>query len=161
MQGDHLSINHHVDRSIQMKVDAAYFLNFGQGMLDVSAIVKAGQITDQAEAADGSPANIFDQAVVGVCRGSDHHGSAGELAVVKGEEQTGPAVDMLAAIRAQGKGATAEARETEEDGGLIPDFAPVAETTGAERGHIRGKTDTENIDVVENPVFVAQTQDVT
>src|SRR5215813_8694706 len=125
MEGNHLSINHHVDRSIQMKVDSAHFLNFGQGMLNVSAIVKAGQVTDQAEAADGSPANIFDPAVVCVCRGSDHHGSAGELAVVEGEEQTGPAVDMLIAIRAQRERATAEARETKKDGGLVPDFAPV------------------------------------
>src|SRR5215471_16905456 len=129
-------------------------------MLNVSAIIKAGQITDQAEAADGSPANIFDQAVVCVCGGSDHHGSAGELAVVEGEEQTGPAVDMRIAIRAQREGTTAEARETEKDGGLVPDFAPVAETTGAECGHIRGKADTENIDVVENPLFVTQTEDV-
>src|SRR5215467_3067634 len=121
MEGDHLSINHHVDGSIEMKVDAVYFANLGQRMLNVSAIVKAGQVTDKTEAADGSPANIFDQAVVCVCSGSDHHGAAGELAVVEGEEQTGPAVDVLVAIRAQGEGATAKASETEEDGGLIPD----------------------------------------
>ena len=56
-------------------------------MFDVRTVVEFGKGSKQSDASDGSPADKFDEAVGGVGIGSDEHGAASVLAVVKSEKQ--------------------------------------------------------------------------
>ena len=64
-------------------------------MMNVRAGEEARQSPDQAEAADGAPADVFDQAVGGIGVGGDHHAAAGEFAVVESEEEDGIAIPFF------------------------------------------------------------------
>jgi hypothetical protein len=98
MQGNHFPIDHYVHCFLQMEFDAASLTNLGQRVLDMSAIVEAGQVPDESDSSNRPPPHEFDEAIVRICGWSDHHGPAGKLGVVEGEEQTRAAVNLLVAV---------------------------------------------------------------
>src|SRR6266487_3749082 len=110
-------------------------------MPDVGSVIESGQISNQSDASDRAPADIFDQAIVGFRGGRDHHGATSELGIVEGQEQTRAAVDCLISIRSQRKRPALESRETDKDGGLVACFSPAAETALAQGSDVGGKTD--------------------
>src|SRR5581483_9947874 len=117
-----------------MEIDPPGGTALGQRMVDVRPIIQSRQVADQSRAPDRAPADVFNQAIVDCCFGSNHHGAARKLAVVKGQEQTGPAVDTLSAINPQRKRPAPETGKTDENGSLISQFPPRAETP---RSHCR------------------------
>src|SRR3954463_953904 len=161
MQREHFAVNHDVHRRVELEINTANFTHLCKWMLNVRAIVKARQVSDQSDAPDRTPANIFDQAVIGVGCGGDHHGAASELAVVEGEKKARPAVDIRLSIHFQGKRTTAKPRQANEDCGLITRLSPGAEPASAQGRYIGGKANTENVDVTENPIFVSQAKNIT
>src|ERR1700683_4063233 len=60
MQGQHLSVNHHLRRGFEIELDAARGLALSQRMFNMRAVVEAGQIANQPQASDRSPTNVFD-----------------------------------------------------------------------------------------------------
>jgi len=143
-----------------MKVNSAYFANFRQWMLNMSAVVKRGQVADKSDAPDRPPSYEFDQAVVHFGGWGNHHSAAGEFAVIEGQEKAGATVNVAFAVNAERKRATPESRQAEKDGGLIPDLTPIAEAARPQGGYVGGKSDAENIDVVEHAIFVGETKHV-
>src|SRR5271168_3830143 len=93
--------------------------------------VRAGEETrqgpDEAEAADGAPADVFDEAVGGIGVGSDHHVAAGELAVVEGEEKRAIAVPFCCFSEAVRIREVLELHEAREDAEDVAEFAPALE----------------------------------
>src|SRR5579862_462057 len=57
---EYFPVNHDVNWAIQIEFDAVDRLAFRKRMLDVGAVVESGQIADQAETPDRSPAHVFD-----------------------------------------------------------------------------------------------------
>src|SRR5450432_440586 len=92
MQGQNLAIHHHVHGRIQIKLHARRRFALRQRMLNMGSIIKRRQVSDQPQSPDWSPADVFDQSTVYFSIGRDHHGAAGELAVVEGKEKAGPPV---------------------------------------------------------------------
>src|SRR5260221_13659785 len=59
MQGEDFAVDHHIDRRIQVEIDAPHFPYFGQRMLNVSSVVKLWKILNQADASDRPPSDEF------------------------------------------------------------------------------------------------------
>src|SRR3984893_8525335 len=86
-QREHFAIHHDVHGSIAMEINALRRPPFGQAMVDVRTVIEPRQIADQPEAPDRAPAHVFDQSIVDLSFGSNHHGAAGVLAIAEGQEQ--------------------------------------------------------------------------
>ena len=129
-------------------------------MLDVRAVVEPGQIADQTQPADRSPANVFDQTVVDLGLGGDHHGATGKFAVVEGEEQAGTAIEILFVVDPQRERTAVETGQRKENRSDVSELSPGAETASAQSGHIGGKAHAQQIDVVNHAAAMAQAQDV-
>src|SRR6266498_6077384 len=140
MQREHLAIDHDIDGSIQLKLNAPRSLSLSQRMLDVSAVIQAGQIADETQSPDRSPANVFHQPVPDFGLGRNHHRATSELAVVESDEQAWAVVKTLFALHSDWKWTAIEACEGEEDGCDISQFAPSAKAARAKRCDIRGKS---------------------
>jgi hypothetical protein len=65
MQRDHLAIDHYIDRTIEMKINATDFTDLGQRVPRMGAVVQARQVADQTHTPNWSPADVLDQSVVG------------------------------------------------------------------------------------------------
>ncbi len=108
MKGQHLTVDHHVDRGIEFELDPAYGLALGKAVLNVCAIVETAQVADQAKPSDRAPADVFDQAVIDLGSGGDHHRPTRELAVIEGQEQTAAIVTLRFSLDAKRKWAAVE-----------------------------------------------------
>ena len=64
MQGQHFAIYHHIHGRVQIECHPLHRFSFSQRMLNVRAIVKLWQVSDQPPPADGAPANIFNQPAI-------------------------------------------------------------------------------------------------
>src|SRR5436305_629860 len=113
-----------------MKIDTSGRAAFRQRMVDVRPIIQSRQVADQAGAADRSPADVFNQAIVDLGFGSDHHRTPGKFAVVETQKKTRPAIDVLRAINPQRKRPPHKSSKTDENGSLVSEFSPSAETPG-------------------------------
>src|ERR1700675_4937390 len=129
-------------------------------MMNVSAVVECRQVTDQSQPSDGPPAHVFDESIVDVCSGRDHHGSASELTIVESQKQAGTAVNLCPPIDAHREGPAAETSQRNENGGLITEFSPSAEMPRPQGSDVRGKPHGQQIDVVKNSFRVTQSQNV-
>src|SRR5579863_7457841 len=103
-------------------------------MFEVAAVVESWQSAQSAEAADGSPADKFDQAVGRIGVGSDEHGAAGVFAVVEGEKQAAASVPLSFIVGTQMESAALELRQADENAEQIAEVAerlkrPVGERT--------------------------------
>src|SRR5437588_1168898 len=130
-------------------------------MLYVSAVVKTGQIADQANSSDRTPAHILDQSVINPGFRGDHHFSASELAVIEGEEETSAAIKFALALRAHRKWTAVEPGQGQENRGEVAQLSPVAEATRTQSRHICREADTEQIHVMNHTSAVTQAHDVT
>ena len=110
MHCDDLAIHHHIDRAVEMEINPPDLADFGQRMPGMRAVIKCWQVADQTYTPNWSPADVFDQSVVGRGIWSNHHGAAGKFAVVESKKQAGPTVDARLSIDAQRKWSSAEAR---------------------------------------------------
>src|SRR5882762_6917566 len=106
-------------------------------MVDVRAIIQSGQIANQSDAPNRSPADKLDQSVVYLSPWSDHHGAAGEFAVAESKEQTRPTINFLFAIYLQWKRPPSETCQANKDGRLVANLSPTAETASTQCSHIR------------------------
>src|ERR1700691_2976303 len=100
-------------------------------MLDVSAVVKAGQIANESDSPDRAPANIFDETVVDLGFRSNHHRSPGELAVAKSQKQAAASVIIPRAVDSNRKRASVESRERQKNRCLISNLSPRTDPPGA------------------------------
>ena len=111
--------------------------------------VRAGEETrqspDEAEAADGAPADVFDQAVGGIGVGSDHHVAAGEFAVVEREEEGGLAILFFFFREAMRESEMFELHEAGEDAEDVAEFAPAFEAAVGGFGYVGGEAESEEI----------------
>ena len=102
---------------------------------NVRPIEKRGEISQQAEPADRSPADIFDQPVGRIRVRRDHHVAAGELGVAEREKQTAAPVEFRRVVRAKRKSPAIQARQTCQHAERI---AGVAESLEMPVGKLRG-----------------------
>jgi hypothetical protein len=84
-------------------------------MLDVRAVVKFWQHAQESEAANGAPADEFDEAVGRVGLRSDEHGAAGVLAVVEREEEAAALVPIFVVVAAKRERTAAELDYAQEN----------------------------------------------
>ena len=111
-----------------MEINLLRLASFGQRMMNVRTVIERRQITNQSQASDRPPTHIFDEAIVHLGVGRNHHGSAGKLAIAESQKQTGAAVDLSFAIDLQRERPAAEASQRNENGRLITKLSPPAET---------------------------------
>src|SRR5579859_6983061 len=160
MQRQHFPVDHDIDRLIEIKFNAAHALVLGQRMLNMRAVVQSRQIANQPQPANRSPPDIFDQSVIDLSLGRDHHGAAGEFTVVKSQEQATAVVESSVALDSDWKGPAVETRQREKDRRQITQFSPPAETARTKCGDIRRKTDTQEVDEVKLARPVPQAQHI-
>src|SRR5262249_30292044 len=98
MQGKNFAVDHYIYRRIQFEVNALCLPSLGQGVIDVCPVVEGREIADKADTANWPPAHIFNQAIVDIGIGCDHHRTASKFAIAKGQEKTASVVELLVAI---------------------------------------------------------------
>src|SRR5437867_7306892 len=106
-------------------------------MIDVRSVVERRQIANQPEAANRSPAHVFDETVIDLDLRSDNHSAIGEFAVAERQKQAGASIHVFFSIDAKRKRASAKTKEGKENSELITERSPSAETPCAHCGHIR------------------------
>ena len=74
---------------------------------------------------------MFNQAIIRCRVGRNHHGAAGEFAVVEGKEEAGTRVEIGFAIDAQRKWPAPELREAKKNGQKVAGLAPAGECARA------------------------------
>ena len=125
-QAHAFAIHHHVDGARQFEINPLC-RGAGSTMIEyVRTGEEAGQSPDQSEPPDRSPADVFDETVVGICVWRDHHVAAGEFAVVEGEKQGGVAVPFGCAGEAMRKRKMLERRKARKHAQNIAEFAPAS-----------------------------------
>src|ERR1700739_3868035 len=105
-------------------------------MLNMRTVVKARKISDQTQATDRSPANVFDETIVDVGMGSDHHGAAGKFAVAESDEQAGTRIEIFFVVGAHRERAAIETGQRQENRGDVSQLSPAAEMASAHRSHV-------------------------
>src|SRR6267378_3037791 len=115
MQGDDFAVNHHVDWFFECEFYSRHRYVLRQRMLDVRAVVESWQVADQPQPPDWAPADVLDQTAVDLRSGGDHHRAAGELAVVKSQEEATAPVKVCFAFNSHRKWSPPEPRQREED----------------------------------------------
>src|SRR2546426_9602105 len=109
-------------------------------MIDVRPVVKSRQIANQPEAADRSPAYVFDETVIDLGLRSNHHSATGEFAVAERQKQAGAAIQVFFSIDAKRKRALAKTQERKENSELITELPPSAESPCAHGCHVCRKS---------------------
>jgi hypothetical protein len=79
-------VNHYVYRAIEVEVNSSCRRAVRQGMLDVRAGEQPWKHPEQAEPANGTPADILNLSIGGIGFRRNHHFPAREFAVAKREE---------------------------------------------------------------------------
>src|SRR6266516_6533790 len=109
-------------------------------MVYVRSVVERRQIANQPEAANRSPAHVFDETVIDLGLRSDHHSATGEFAVAERKKQAGAAIHVFFSIDAKRKRASAKTHEGQKNSELITEFPPSAESPCAHGGQDRKST---------------------
>src|SRR4029077_10041560 len=115
-------------------------------MLDVRAVVKFRQHAQESEAANGAPADEFDQAVGGVGMRSDEHGAAGVLAVVEREEEAAALVPIFVVVAAKSERTAAELDYAQENAEEIAERTERLEVAIRQRCYIGGESHAQQIE---------------
>src|ERR1700722_5058265 len=115
MQRQHFSVDHDVRGILQVELDAPHRFALGQWMLNMRAVIQPRQVSNQPQATNRSPTNVFHQAVVDLSLGCNHHRSASELSVVEGEEEAGPAVEVFSALDSNRERTAIESSESKKN----------------------------------------------
>src|SRR5579884_2432190 len=160
VKGEDLAVHHDINRSIESEVDVADTMARRERMIQVCAVIKRVQVAQEAEAADRAPADEFDQAIVGLGTGRNHHLPAGEFAVIEGEEKAAAFVGLALSIQTQRKCATVEPSEATEQRKQIAELTEPFESAHASGSNIGGETHTQKVDVVDRAALVGHADDV-
>src|SRR5262252_10579590 len=88
MQRQRFSVDHHINRFVEIELDAARLLALCQTMIYMGSVIQSTQIPHQPRASDRPPADEVHQSVIGHSRGRDHHRAPSEFTVVETEKQT-------------------------------------------------------------------------
>src|SRR5258707_10753345 len=160
IHGDDFAVNHHIHGSVERKLHLLDAAGFGQRVLGVRAVIQARQHFQQAEPADGAPANKFDKAVGRVGGWCDHHGAAGVFAVVEGEEEAAALVPQGFGVGAKLEGATLELQDAHEDAKKITEMAESLEAAVGERADVRGEANAEQVEGIDGAAGVAKAEDI-
>src|SRR5437667_10183719 len=99
-------------------------------MIDVRSVVERRQIANQPEAANRSPAHVFDETVIDLRLRSADDSATGEFAVAERQKQAGAAIHVFFYIDAKRKRASAKKRERNEKSELITQLPQSAEPHG-------------------------------
>src|ERR1700683_3848048 len=143
-----LAVDHHIDRAVKFEFDAAHAGARGQVVIDVGAVEESVKVPDQAETADGAPAHVFDEAIIGDGVGRDEHFAAGVFAVGEGEEEAGASVEIGIEVGAQRESAAIKACEANGNGGDVARRAEKFEVAIGNHGDVRSEAEGKKIDVV-------------
>src|SRR5438552_19113796 len=108
-------------------------------MIDVRSVVERRQIANQPEAANRSPAHVFDETVIDLGLRSDHHSATGEFAVAERQKQAGAAIHVFFSIDAKRKRASAKTQERKENSELITELPQAAESQCARGGERKAR----------------------
>src|SRR5215831_4563432 len=160
MQSQRFSVDHDVNRSIQIKFDMAGLLAFGQRMPHVRAIVKSAQVAHQAQASDRPPADEVNQSIVRVGRWRNHHRATRELAVVETQKKAGSAIEFAFGPSSNGKWPPLQLRQAQKNREPVAQRTGVLEAPLAQDVDIGRKSDAHQIDEIEDSVAISQSQHV-
>src|ERR1700730_12016172 len=92
-------------------------------MLDMRTVVKTRQCADQAQPANGTPADKFNEPVRRISVRRDEHRAARILAIVECQEKSAPLVPLLIVIAAQGQRSPTQLHHAHEDAEQITEIA--------------------------------------
>src|SRR5437763_4636778 len=116
-------------------------------MIDVRSVVERRQIANQPEAANQTPAHVFDETVIDLGLRSDHHSATGEFAVAERQKQAGAGIHVFFSIDAKRKRASAKTHEGQKNSELINEISPSAESPCAHGGNVCRTSHAEQNDV--------------
>src|ERR1700731_800285 len=154
MQSQHFAIHHDVYWPGKIKFSQLHRFSFSQAMPDVRTVVKSGQIADESQPSDRPPADIFNQTAVHFSMRRDHHGPAGELAVIKSEKQTAPPVEIRLSVHANRKWPPLQSCQPQKNRNDVSQLSPIMEASSTQGGHVRREPHAQQIDVVNDPSAV-------
>ncbi len=77
-----------------MELDLFRVPPFGHGMMNVRTVIKRRQVTNEPQPPNGPPAHLFNESIIYLGFGCDHHGSTCKLTIAESQEQTSAAVDL-------------------------------------------------------------------
>src|SRR5260370_26171139 len=149
LQRSDLAVDHDVNGTSHIEFDMAHGAARSEGVLEVRAIVKLRQSAEQAQAADGSPADKFDQAVGRIGMRRDEHVAAGKFAVVEREKEAAAFVPGCVVVAAKGKGAATQLDDAYEDTEQVAEMAERLERTIRCHAHIGRESRAQYIERIE------------
>src|SRR6202049_3076023 len=123
MQSQYLAIYHHVHWFVQIELHTSHRLALGQRMINVRAIIESGQVSYQPQPPNRAPANIFDETAIYLSLGSNHHGPAGKLAVVKGKKKTAPLREVCSTFPPHRKRPPLHSSQSKKNGNEVSQFS--------------------------------------
>src|SRR5215813_1636894 len=126
----------------------------------VCTVIQRRQVPHQTQPSDWPPTHILDPPVVGLGIGRDLHRPPCVLAVVECQEETSSRVELALSIGSHWERTALQSRQAEEDCSQIAGMPEMEETPLPQNGHVRGKPDAQNIDVIEFAALVREPQDV-
>src|ERR1700682_446238 len=129
-------------------------------MLHVRAVKQTRQSTNQADAADGSPANDFNRSVSSIGTRCDHHFAAGEFAVVEAKKEIPAAVPSRITVASERKRPAAKGHERNENAQQIAKFAKRLENAIAESSNVGGEPDACQVNRVNFARIVSEANDI-
>src|ERR1700719_4992240 len=104
---------------------------------------------DESEAADRSPAAVFDLAVGRFCVGSNHHLAARKFAVVERKEESGASIPFAGLIEPVRKRRMFQTGQTHKYARDVAQLAPPLEPAIDELADVSGKSKAQKIQIVE------------
>src|SRR5436305_12735237 len=109
-------------------------------MLHASAVVDHRQHAKNAQAADRSPANEFDESVGGISVWGDEHGAACVFAVVEGQKEAAAIIPICVRIAAKSEGAAAKLRYAHQDSKKVTEGAQRLKIAVGQSSYVRGES---------------------
>ncbi len=129
-------------------------------MFQVAAVIERRQIADEAEAADGSPADELNEAIGRIGVRSDQHGAAGVLAVVKGEKEAAAGVPLGFFVGTQMECAALELHQADEDSEQIAEMTQRFEGAIGECTNVSRESNAENVEGKNFPGSVREANEI-
>src|SRR5579885_79882 len=144
-RGD-LAVNHDVHRIGYVEFDVPNGAARCKRVFRVRTIIQLGQIAEQAEAADRTPANELDKSIRDVGVRSDQHFAAGVLGIVESKKEHAAFVPVLFVVASEREGAPAQRHNARKNAQQIAKRAERLQAAIGERRDIGCEAQAEKVE---------------
>src|SRR5450631_86139 len=122
------AVDHHVYRALQFERNLLDAGAESERVVDMRSGKKPWKRPEQSGAADGTPADVFNEAVGGIGIRRDHHFAARESAVAESQKQIAATIPVAGIFEPVRKRVMLEADDVAKDRKNISEFAPAFES---------------------------------